>query len=145
MHGKGRLLQYRLQQPLELRAERLELLPAVLGGQHIERGDAARHGHGIAGKSARLISVAVGCEPRHDPPRSGEGPHRHAAADHLAEGGEVGDETQLLGGAAAGEAKAGDDFVEDEQRAALASERAQPLEELPPLRQQAVIRGHAAR
>ncbi len=128
--GNGASLQHRLQQPLELRAQGFELFPAVLGRQHIQCGDAARHGHGIAGESARLVGVAVGGEARHDPPRARERAHRHAAADHFAEGGEIRNDTQPLGRAAAGEPKAGNDLVEDEERAMLPGERAQPLEEL---------------
>ena len=64
------------------------------------------HRHGIARERARLVGVAVRCEARHDAARAAEGADRHAAADHLAEGGEIGNDPEPLGRAAAGEAEA---------------------------------------
>ena len=64
----------------------------------------------------------------HDVGASAEGAHRQAAADDLAEAGQVGTDAVHLLQAARGEPE-GDHLVEDEQDAALGGDLAQSLEE----------------
>ncbi len=101
LQRKARRGEHRLQQPLELRAALLQSLPAGLALEQCERGHAGRHRHGIAGQRTGLVRVAVGRQARHDPPRTAERADRHAATDHLAEGGEIGVDPEPLGRAAA--------------------------------------------
>ena len=65
----------------------------------------------------------------HDVGASTEGRQRQPAAHDLPEHGQVGRDAVELLRAAAGDAEAGDDLVEDEQRTGRVAERAQDLEE----------------
>src|SRR5260370_39405575 len=59
----------------------------------------------------------------------GAGREREAAADHLAEGAEVGRDAVIFLRAAVGETEPGDDLVEDQWDAVLGGDLAQRLEE----------------
>ncbi len=108
-------------------AERpLALVEARLGEHvHGRRHRGALHDVGVVG--ARVRVAAVG-DHAHDRARAADGGHREAAAEALGQGREVGHDAVPLLGAAAAEAEAGDDLVEDEQRAVLARLGAQQLE-----------------
>ena len=109
----------------------------------VERREARRHGHRIARERARLVGIPVGREARHDAPRAPpKAPTGMPPPITLPKVARSGRDAEELGRAAAAEAKARDHLVEDQQRAVRARERAQGLEELAPLRQQAVIGGH---
>ena len=72
---------------------------------------------GIAAERSGLIDRAERGEEVHDVGSSAEGAAGQAAADDLAEGGQVGLDAVELLRAAEGEAEAGHDLVEDEERA----------------------------
>ncbi len=142
VHRVGRARQHRLEQPLELGTAGLEPLPAGLALEQLQRREPRRHGDRIPRERARLVGIAVRGEARHDAPLAAESPDRHAAADHLAEGREIGADAEELGGAAPRQTEPRDHLVEDEERAVRARRAPQSLEELAPLRQQPVIGGH---
>ncbi len=104
---------------------------ALVGGG-VEAGQgrqAGRDRQRVARERPGLVDVAGRGDSLHRLARAGVGRRRQAAADHLAEHGQVGfDAVQLLG-AAAGDAEAGDHLVEDEQGAGLAGGLAEELEE----------------
>ena len=80
---------------------------------------------GIAGERAGLIDRAVGREHVHDVGATTEGADGQAAADDFAERGEVRRDSVQFLHAAFGDAEAGHDFVEDEQRAVFCGDIAQ--------------------
>ena len=95
-------------------------LQALVDGavaQAAERGEARRHRQRVAGERARLIDGAGGRDLLHDVAPAAVGADGQAAADDLAERGEVGRDAVELLRAAAREAEAGHHLVEDEQRA----------------------------
>src|SRR3989449_7443426 len=65
------------------------------------------------------------------PPRSTLFPYTTLFRSDLAVGGEIGDDSVLLLGAAVGEPEAGDDLVEDQRDPVASRERAEPLEKSP--------------
>ena len=105
-----------------------ETLPAVGFFEFPELGEADGHGERVAGERAGLIDWAVWCEEVHDVGAAAEGTDGETAADDLAHGGEVrGDAADFLI-AAAGDAEAGHDLVEDEERAVGGGEGADEFE-----------------
>ena len=118
----------RLDQPgLELLAELLQ--PGVLGRAELpEGGDARRHGERVPGEGAGLVDRAGRGDPVHHVRTAAERADREAAADHLAEGDEVGTDPVDLAGAARRQPEAGHDLVDDEQRPVLAGDVEEPLE-----------------
>ena len=108
----------------------------------VESRDARRHGDGIAGERAGLVRVAIRREMLHDLARAAKAADGHAAADHFAECGQIGQDAGQLRDAAARQAEAGDHFIEYQQCAVLARDVAQRLQILLPLQQQAVVRRH---
>ena len=84
-----------------------------------ECGDACGHGERIAAECSGLVDRAERREVVHDVGSSAEGSAGQAAADDLAQRGQVGRDAVDLLRAAEGDAEAGHDFVEDEQRAVL--------------------------
>ena len=101
----------------EMQAELIEAGEAVggAGGELTELGEAGGHGERVAGKRARLVDGAEGGEHVHDVCAAAEGSHREATADDFPEAGKIrGDVFQPLHAGLA-EAKAGHDFVEDQQ------------------------------
>ena len=76
-----------------------------------------------------LVDVAGRREALHHLGAAAERGERQAAADDLAEHGQVGQHAEPLLRAAARDAEAGDHLVEDEQRAARVAEQPQRLEE----------------
>ena len=83
----------------------------------LEGGQAGGDRDRIAGQRAGLIDRADRSELVHDLGAAAEGADRHAAADHLAERGEVGADAEQLLRAAEVDAEAGHHFVENQQRA----------------------------
>ena len=63
------------------------------------------------------VPLELGREVPHDVAPARDRGEREAAADDLAERGEVGHDAVVLLGAAVGEAEAGDDLVEDQRHA----------------------------
>ena len=72
-----------------------------------------------------LVDRALGRDLVHDVGAPAVDAQRQAAADDLAQAGQVGLDAEELLRAAARDAEAGDDLVEDQQRAVLVAERAQ--------------------
>ena len=99
-----------------------------MGAQIADGGDAGGHGERIAAERAGLVDGPERRELIHDVGAAAEGADGQAAADDLAEGGEVGADAVEFLRSAEGHAEAGHDFVEDEQRAVLRGERAQGFE-----------------
>ena len=93
------------------------LKPLMKSGRRheFERGEAGDHRHRIAGQRARLVDGAQGRELLHDVAPSAECADRHAAADDLAERGEIRAHAVERLRAAQGDAKAGHHLVEDQQ------------------------------
>ena len=85
--------------------------------ENLQLRQAGGHGNRIARKRARLIDGAQGRDLLHELAATGIGAHRHAAADDLAIGDQVGMDAIVALGAARREAEARDDLVENEQRA----------------------------
>ena len=89
---------------------------------------ARRHRHRIAAERAGLVDRPARRDLFHQVALAAIGADRHAAADDLAEGGEVGiDAIQLLG-AAERDPEAGHHLVEDQQRAVARAQVAQVLQ-----------------
>ncbi len=101
----------------------------VAPGQFLQGGQPGGHGHGVSGEGAGLVDVAAGGDALHDPAFPAVAAHGEAAADDLAQGGQVGGDLEPGLGAAEGHAEAGDDLVEDEQGAVLVAESAQAFQE----------------
>ena len=95
----------------------------------VQRREARGHRERVPGERARLVDVAARREPLHHVGAAAEGAHRHAAADHLAERGEVGGDAGELARPARRHPEAGHHLVEDQQRARLVGEVAQALQE----------------
>jgi hypothetical protein len=89
-----------------------------------------RDRHRVPRERPGLVHRAQGRDLRHDVLATAERADRHAAADHLAERGQVrGDAVEPLR-ALRPDAKAGHHLVEDQHRPVLRAERAQRAEEL---------------
>ena len=88
-----------------------------LGVEQVERGQAGGGRQRVPGQRAGLVHGPERRQHAHDVGPAAERADRQAAADHLAEAGEVGADAEQLLGAAAGDAEAGDHLVEDQQRA----------------------------
>src|SRR5207244_1262324 len=93
--------------------------------EEVDGGETGGHGEGIAAERAGLIDGAEGRDQVHDLRRPAVGADGEAAADDLAERGEVGRDVEALLRAAEGEAEAGHDLVEDEERAVVLRDLAQ--------------------
>ena len=101
-------------------------------------GQRQRMAHEGAGEEGRrdlgdgIVAVAprAAVERVHEARLAGENADRHAAADDLAVGREVGADAEQRLHAAGMDAEAGDDLVEDEGRAAGLGDRAQLLQEV---------------
>ena len=85
----------------------------------LERRQAGRHRHRVAGQRTGLIDGTKRGDLFHDLASAAEGPERHAAADHLAESGQVGRDAIKALGAVQANAEAGHHLVEDQHRAVL--------------------------
>ena len=101
--------------------------------QHVERRASGRGAHGIAvQRVGRPDDVGARTRPcvehRHHVGAAGDGRQRKSAAHRLAVAREVGHDAVLLLRAAPRDAKAGDDFVEDEDDAVAARDLAHGLE-----------------
>jgi len=83
----------------------------------------------VVGAGQQDVAAGRGVEPLHQGGRAGQPGDREAVAHRLAEGGEVWPDAAHLLVAAERVPEAGDDLVEDEQRALLAGQRAQPRHE----------------
>src|SRR5215469_7801144 len=136
------LVQHVAHPAAKLVAKRIE--PRVaLRHQFLHRRHPACHGDGVCIEGAAVADLALA------PARivgvhyllaAAEGAHGEAAADDLAEGGQVGTDAEALLGAAFGDAE-GDDLVEDEHDAVAVGDLAQSLEEAQLRHEQAGV-GH---
>jgi hypothetical protein len=86
------------------------------------------HRHRIAAQGAGLVDRAGRRDLFHQVAAPAVGAHRHAAADDLAEGGQVGGDPVARLRAAERDPEAGHHFVEDQQRAVPGAQRAQVLQ-----------------
>ena len=96
-------------------------------GEPVEGGQTGGHGHGVAGQGSGLEDPAHRGHVFHDLALAAVAAHGEASADDLAERGQVRGDAESLLRAAGGDAEAGDDLVEDEQRAVLCAQVAQSL------------------
>src|SRR5882672_11806554 len=99
------------------------------------------HGHWVSAQRARLVNGPHGCDLFHQVAAACECADGKATADHLAVSYEVGFHAESLSHATQRDAKAADDFIEDDQRAVRVGEFHEFLEELRTLRQQAKVCG----
>ncbi len=98
--------------------------------QHLlERFQAGAYGDRIAGQRARLVHRSHRRQLLHDVAPPAEGAHRHAAADHLAERGEIRCHAEEALGAARRDAISGHHLVEDQHGAVLRAKAAQHADE----------------
>ena len=95
----------------------------------VEHGQAGRGGERVPAERARLVHGTVGREHRHHIGPAAEGGQRQAATDDLAEARQVGRHAVVRLRAAGAETEAGDDLVEDQERAGRVARGAQSLEE----------------
>ena len=109
----------------------------IAGLQHGERGDARGHGERIPGKRPGLIHVPGGSHTAHVLAFAAERPNGQAAADDLAEAGQIRRHAEELSSSSIAEPKAGDHFIEDQQRTVGIAQAAQAG-------QKAGSRGHHA-
>mmetsp|Transcript_16779 Transcript_16779/g.47749 ORF Transcript_16779/g.47749 Transcript_16779/m.47749 type:complete len:314 (+) Transcript_16779:108-1049(+) len=116
------------------------VLPGLL--EDLERLDAGCHREGVAAERPRLIHGPGRCDHLHDVLAAAVGPHREAAPDDLAHGRHVGRDAEVLLGPAVGDAEAGHDLVEHQQRAVLRGELAEALQELHGGRDEARVADH---
>src|SRR5690606_33593560 len=107
-----------------------------------ERGQAGGHRQRITGQGAGLVDRAQRRNLFHDLALATEGTHRHAAADDLAEGGQVRGDTEMRLGTAQGDAKAGHHLIEDQHHAILVADLAQTFEEPRHRRNTVHVAGH---
>ncbi len=108
----------------------------------LERREARRHGHRVAGERPGLVDRPERRDLLHDVAPAAERADRHPAADHLAEGREVRRDAVEPLCAARADPKAGHHLVEDQHRAVLRAERAQRLQELARPRHEVHVAGH---
>ena len=101
----------------------------IAGLEHGERGDARGHGERIPGKRSGLIHVPGGSHTAHVLAFAAERPNGQAAADDLAEGGQIGRDAETGLRPAVLGAEAGDHLIHDEQRAVRVAQGPQRLEE----------------
>ncbi len=84
--------------------------------EEIEGGDAGGHRQRVAGQGAGLVDGALGRHHLHDVAAAAVGAHGQAAADDLAQTGDVRLDAEHGLGTAEAEAEAGDHLVEDQER-----------------------------
>ena len=101
----------------------------VVRGDVIEHGNTGGRGERIARQRARLVDGTERRQGRENLFRSTERPDRKSPADDFAKTPEVRPHREVLLGSAAGQAKARDDLVEDQQRADSVTLFAQALQE----------------
>ena len=94
----------------------------------LQHGKTRSHGHRITRQRTRLVDRARRRHLLHEVATTAIGTHRHAAADDLAEAGEVGGNAVVSLRTTQGHAEAGHHLVEDQQHAMLAAQLAQCLE-----------------
>ena len=115
----------------------------VVGGFEVAQGGyAGSHCQRIARKRARLIYAASGRDEFHVTALAAKGTHGQTAANDLAKGGEVGIYAEAGLRAAKGRAKAGDDFVKNEQAAVLVADGAQAFKKAGLGQHKAHVGGH---
>ncbi len=111
-------------------------------GQPFQRGQAGRHGDRVPGQRSGLVDRTEGGQLLHDVAAPAEGAHRHAAADDLAERGQVRANAVALLRATARDAEAGHHLVEDQHRAVPGAQLAHALQEAGSGRDAVHVAGH---
>ena len=106
-------------------------------GQNLELRQPCRHRDRVAGQRARLIHRAARRDLFHQRARARVRADRHAAANDLAKGDQIGTHAEVFLRAARRKAEARDDLVKDQEAAVLVAQVAQAL-------QKAVLRRHNA-
>lgn len=96
--------------------------------QHAEGGQPGGHGQRVAGQGSGLVHVPGRGDPLHVFGFAAVGSHGQAAADDLAEHGQIGRDAKAGLRPAVFRAEAGDHLVDDEQRAGAVAQGAQALE-----------------
>jgi hypothetical protein len=102
-----------------------ELLQPRVGGlgiQELQRRQPRGHRHRVPRQRPGLVDVPLGREALHDVSPAAERRQRESATEDLAERGEIGRDAEPLLRAAGPEPEAGDDLVEDQQRAVLVAQ-----------------------
>ncbi len=94
----------------------------------LQHRQASGHCHRIAAQRTGLVDRAGRGDLLHQLATTAVGAHRHAAADDLAEGGQVRGDAVVRLRTAEGDAEARHHFVEDQQRAMLRAQRTQVLQ-----------------
>lgn len=121
----------RVDEPIhQPRRARGQVFVEARGLDQPERGESGRHGQRVARERACLIDAAQRREVRHDVASSAEGRRRHAAADDLAQAGEVGGDAVERLSATQPHAEAAHHFVENQHRAVRGAQLAQRLQEV---------------
>ena len=110
--------------------------------QFLEHGQSRGRGQGIARQGAGLVDGAFGAEAVHHVGAAPVGGQGQAAAQDLAQGGEVGLHAVELLGPAQAQAESGDHLVEDEQGAGGVAQGSQAFQESLLRNQHAHIAGH---
>ena len=123
------LLRRRIQTIHQARHPAVQFVVEAGTGDQVDGGNAGRHGNGIARQRARLVDIAQRCEALHDACRAGHGAHGHAAADDLAEGGQVWRDAAPALCPRQRHPKARHHLVEDQHGAILGAQLAQPFQE----------------
>ena len=120
----------------------LEHVPSFAIRHLLERDEAGAHADGIRAQRSGLIDRAGRRDEIHQIGAAAVRRDRKPAADDLAVADEIGNDAEHARGALEAAAEAGDDLVEDEERARVAASRDEVLEPRLPLRQQAVVGRH---
>mmetsp|Transcript_11265 Transcript_11265/g.28891 ORF Transcript_11265/g.28891 Transcript_11265/m.28891 type:complete len:438 (+) Transcript_11265:144-1457(+) len=110
-----------------------DLVQVLVGtglAQDLQGLNASGHGQGVSGQGAGLVHGARGRNHLHDVAAAAVRANREATADDLAHGSQVGGHSEVLLGAALGDAEAGHNLVEAQQGALLLGHVTQTLQEL---------------
>ena len=124
-----------------MRAEPVEVGVDLAAPQDVEGGGACGEGDGVGGHRPGLVDRPGGGEQIHQPGGADDSGEGEAAADDLAEGGDVGADIDELLISVVAESEAGDDLIEDQDGAVLGAEVAETLEEGGALGEEAVVGG----
>ena len=105
-----------------------QALPGIFGNQRLQLGNSRRHGHGIARKCARLVYLAQGTDEIHGIASARIGTHRHAPANDLAKGHQVGLDAKTSHGAMTPHPETGHHLIENQQSTISVAQRTQSFQ-----------------